>query len=335
MRKRKNKEGIRLVRRVVPGSSDVAHIAGAVAAVLGTRGAVHRGSNSDMGEPRCFWPSGVPELDGVLDRKKRGWPAGRVIEVYGGPGTVKTGLGYALIAAVQARGGVGVLYPAEGNVDLWLLRRYKINPQQLIVVEPEVVAAPNGAGEVAGMTVEQFTEGVAASLRADPNLPMVHVLDSVAGLLTREELLALALGVPMKRDRTAQVRALLLSATMRRFGAWIPKTSSTLFLINQTRDDPDVTYGPKSKPPGGKAIKFHASIRLELTIIGKWFAQTEGKKRIVGFNIVATSEKNRLAAPFQEGKFRLHFDRGLLPMVSTKAKSKSKAGKPATRKRRK
>jgi len=245
---------------------------------------------------------------------------GRLVEVYGGPATVKTGLGYALLAAVQKAGGIGILYPAEGNVDLWLARRYGVDVDQLVVVEPELV------GKAMGLTVEQFTDATATALREEPDLPTAHVLDSIAGLTTRDELAAVSAGDPMRRDRSAQVRALLLSATMRRLGAWVPKTNSIIFCINQTRDDPDATYGEKTKPVGGKAIKFQATIRLRLTIIGKRKVERKGKKVVTGVTILATAEKNRLAAPFQEGRFRLDFDRGLLP-VDMKKKGGARRGK--------
>jgi recombination protein RecA len=124
----------KIIKKPLPEDS-ITRVARAMGNVLGSE-AVHKASDSDVGEPKAWIPSGLPELDRFLDREGRGWPTGRVIEVYGGEATCKTGLGYALVASAQHMGGSAVLYPAEGNWDEWLAHRYKVDLSQLILGEP-------------------------------------------------------------------------------------------------------------------------------------------------------------------------------------------------------
>ncbi len=271
---------------------------------------VHRCSDSDQGEPRAFIPSGVPSLDKVLDREGRGWPVGRVVEVFGGEATAKTGFGYSLIAEAQKMGGVGVLYPVEGNYDAWLANQYGVDLDELILGDDETV------------------EGVFGSFNrvlrnVGKDRIVVGVVDSIAGLCTKDEIEAAMAGEPFGRDRSIQVRALLLSQALRRMGALIPRTNGILFCINQVRDNTDAgLFQKRTKPPGGKALKFYASIRLELEVIQRVKRQREGQKFVAGFHIRITSVKNRMARPYQTSTIFLDFENGLQPIVTKKKKKK-------------
>lgn len=277
--------------------SNISKIAEAVAGVLGKE-SVHRASNSDQGEPRLFVPSGVPDLDLVLDREGRGWPVGRIVEVFGAPATVKTGIGYALIAQAQKMGGDAILYPAEGNWDEWLALRYGIDLDRLILGDDP--------------TVEGIFQSYYAAMKQSTLL--IGMIDSIAGMTTHDELKALEEGATFKRDRSAQLRALQLSSALRKIGAAIPKSDGILFCVNQTRENPDVMFGDKSKPPGGKALKFYASIRLKIDMLGKYHRRHKGKKSVAGIKLRITAEKNRMAKPYQQGDILLDFEKGLLPM---------------------
>jgi recombination protein RecA len=274
--------------------------------VLGSD-AVHQAHDSDQGEPRVFIPSGVPDLDRVLDRKGRGWPGGRIVEVFGGEATCKTGIAYALTASAQKRGGIGVLYPSEGNWDEWLAERYGIDLSRLLLGDDP--------------TVEGIFTSFNRLMQINKRALLVGVIDSIAGMTTREELAALEGGEEIKRDRAAQVRALLLSAALRKMGAAIPKTNAILFCVNQTRDNPDASYGEKSKPSGGKALRFYASVRLKIETLGKWKRTRGGKKFVAGFKLKITAIKNRLANPYQEAEIWLDFEKGLLSAGKRKRKS--------------
>lgn len=291
----------RVVRKVKAVSTDMGAVADALKSVLGSD-AVHRGDESDLGEPRIFIPSGVPELDLVLDRKGRGYPVGRTIEIYGASATCKTGFAYALLAKTHAMGGAGILYPTEGNVDTWLAERYGVDLAKLEIGDDPTV------------------EGVFASFRKAMRAVrrqglLVGVIDSVAGLSTRAELEE----ETFDRDRAAQLRALMLSKAFRKLGAEIPRENALLFCINQVRDNTDGGAQSKPKPPGGHALRFYASIRLRIEIVQKVWAQVKGRRVVAGFHLRVTAEKNRLARPYQTCDVLLDFDRGLLP-VSEKRK---------------
>lgn len=297
----------KIIRRVVQ-KSNLDQLADIVAKELGSD-RVHRGSSSDQGEPRMWVPSGVPALDLVLDRKGRGWPSGRIVEIYGGEATCKTGLLYALIAEVQKLGGDAVLFLGEGNYDEWLAEQYGVDLDKLLLGDDN--------------TVEGIFTATSKMLTVARKQLVIAGVDSVAGLMTRDELKAIEEGKPFGRDRSAQVRALLLSQAMRRIGNRIPRSNMILFLVNQVRSNPDAMYDKKPKPPGGLAIKFYASIRLRLEIIKRYKRTQRGKDFVAGFVLRITAEKNRLAKPFQQATFLLDFSRGLLPLPKRK-KAKAK-----------
>lgn len=295
----------RIVREIDP-TSNMKGLADALSSVLGSD-AVHKASDSDQGEPRMFIPSGVPDLDLVLDREGRGWPVGRIVEVFGAEATCKTGIGYALIASAQKLGGDAILYPAEGNWDEWLAIQYGIDLSKIVIGDDETV------------------EGIFGSYRKALQVTgksglLIGMIDSIAAMATRAELKDLDDGGEFKRDRSAQVRALMISSALRKMGALIPRTNAILFCVNQIRDNPDAMFGDKTKPPGGKALKFYASIRLKLTMIGQLKRTKKGKSYTAGFKLRVTAIKNRMALPYQSADIILDFQRGLLPMPKKKAK---------------
>jgi len=274
----------------------------AVASALGSD-FVHKANESDLGEPRMFIPSGVPELDEVLDRGKRGWPVGRIVEIYGAEATCKTGIGYSLIAEAQKLGGDAVLFSAsEGNFDEWLAAQYGIDLDRLIVVDDPTVEGVFSAFDKLLDVVGQ--DGL-----------LVAVVDSVASLTTKDELE----DESFNQDRAIQHRALLLSKALRKIGAKIPKTNAILFCINQVRDNTDPTMA-KAKPPGGRALKFYASIRLRLEFPqgSKVRRQKGGKKFVAGFKVLITAEKNRLAHPYQSATIIIDFHEGLRSATTSK-----------------
>ncbi len=302
MAKKKRKR--KIIREVQP-VSHIGDIAEAVAEVLGKE-ATHRADFTDRGVPRIWIPSGVPGFDPLLDREERGWPVGRIVEVFGDEATAKTALGLSLIAQCQKMGGDGVLWPCEGEYDEWLAEKCGVDLSRLILGDSATV------------------EGVFGSLSKTMNRVgrkglMVGVIDSIASMNTQAELDELEETGEIKRDRSAQIRALMLSSAIRKVAAVIPRTNVLLFCINQVRSNPDSMFGTK-QPPGGKALKFHSSIRLKLEPLGKYTRQRQGKKYVAGMKIKATVIKNRLARPYTEAMMLLDYDQGLIPMPKKKRK---------------
>lgn len=300
MRKRKQK----IVMQVQP-TSQIADLAEAVSEVLGEH-ATHRASDTDRGTPRLFIPSGIPVLDPLLDRESgRGWPVGRIVEVFGDEATAKTALGYSLIAQCQKMGGDGILWPCEGEYDEWLALKIGVDLDRLILGDSETVEGVFGS----------FSKAMRKTGRRGL---LVGMIDSIASMNTEAELKEFEETGEIKRDRSAQIRALMLSSAIRKVAATIPRTNVTLFCINQIRSNPDVLFGSSKQSPGGRALKFHASVRLQLEPVGKHVRQRKGKKYVAGMKIKATLIKNRLATPYQEVPLLLDYSKGLIPRPKKK-----------------
>jgi RecA/RadA recombinase len=289
------------------GPDPLQELADAAMKILGTE-MVHRGSESDVGEPLGWTKSGVPGLDPLLDRHKppRGWPWGRIVECFGGPQSCKTALLYALIAQTQKLGGVGVLFAPEGNVDYWLMKKYGVDLERLIIPDTS--------------TVEGIMETINSQLDLAKRVPVVWGIDSIANMSTEEELADPDMG----RSRAGQLRANLLSAAFRKLGPKVPKTKGIVFCINQIRTVPGATGSQKkTKPTGGWALNFLASIRIEVTMVGKLWRTRSKVKYVAGFKLKLMSEKNRNAAPFKVVTIQLDFDQGLQKLGTKPTRKKA------------
>ena len=280
-------------------------IATAASKVLG-EDAVYRGENSDVGEPKMFVSSRIKEFDAILHRDAKGWPLGRIIEVFGGEATCKSGLAYSLIAFVQQAGGIGVLIVAEGEYSEHLAACYGVNPEALILIDSNIV-------EDVFETINKMM------LSVGKDTPLAIVIDSVAGLCTRAEYE----DPKFDFDRQGQIRANLLSKSFRKIGAKIPRTLTTLFLVNQVNEGETNFLGRKGKPqaPGGKRIKFYSTIRLRMESIGAVYRTVNGKKAAYGMDVKVTTDKNRLAPPLQSIFLRIDFESGI-SIAPQKAKKK-------------
>lgn len=281
-------------------------LAKAAKSVLGSD-AVHKGSNTEFGEPKMFISTGLEGFDLLLDKGGLGWPCGRTIEIYGGEQTCKSGIAYDLLARTQRLGGVGVLFPSEGEYSEWLAVQYGVDLDRLIIGDSNVI-------EDVFKTIDKM---IAVS---DGDAPVTFVIDSIAGLETREEYNS----EEYTKDRQQQIRAFLLRKALRKLSIKIPKTKAILFMVNQISEGESTPQGYKSKgkPPGGTAPKFFAAVRLRLENIGKVMKTVKGKKQAAGFDVRIIAEKNRLARPYQQTELRVDFDRGLIPIPKKEKKEK-------------
>jgi recombination protein RecA len=258
--------------------------------------AVYDAESAEHGTPKGFTPTGIKELDDILDEESRGWPLGRFVEIYGLEGTGKSSFAYNFIAQCQKIGGLGVLIPAEGEYSEWLAKQYGVDQRKLLIVETNIV-------EEMFETIHQMLEGNGR------DNPLVIVVDSIAGLCTRKEFQEKS----YSHDMQAQIRAQLLSKGLRKLGTKIPLTTTTVFFINQVNEGEVLFNGIKCKPKpvGGKRVGFYSSIRLRLENEGK-FTRTKNKnKYTAGFYVKATTDKNRLCKPFQTVHLVVDFEKGL------------------------
>lgn len=244
------------------------------------------------------WVStGCSMLDlAISNRPYGGFPVGRITEITGLEASGKSLLAAHALAETQKKGGLGVYIDTEAASSAEFLQAIGVDLKSMLYVPLETI-------EEIFETIETIVENVRKS---DKDRLVTIVVDSIMGASTKIEMAA-----EYDKDGYATSKSIILSKAMRKVTNWIARERICLIFTNQLRTKLGVSFGDPWTTSGGKALPFHASVRLRLKSIGQIKAKLNGKDQVVGIQTRCLIVKNRMGPPLRTIDYEIYFDSGI------------------------